>query len=160
MEAPVSGWGEVLIFVIGGLVFAAAALLVARLLRPHRPNPEKNAPYESGEEAKGYASMQLHVRFCMLAILFLIFEVEVVFMLPWATVFADAAWQEQTQGAWGWFALAEMLIFIFVLAVGLAYAWVKGHLDWVKQKPAVADYASPVPRRLYDQINERFKKSV
>lgn len=157
MQAP-SGWGEVLLFIIGGLVFAAGALLVARLLRPHRPNPEKNVPYESGEEPQGHAGMQLQVRFCLMAILFLVFEIELVFMLPWATVFADAGWQAQTQGAWGWFAFAEMLVFILILAVGLAYAWVNGQLDWVKPKPTVTDYPSPVPRQLYDQINERFKK--
>jgi NADH-quinone oxidoreductase subunit A len=155
---PSSAWAEVLLFIIGGFLFVTVALLVSRFLRPQKPNPEKNTAYESGEDPKGYAWVQFNVRFYILALIFLLFEIEIVFMLPWATLFADPELLAQTDGAWGWYAFTAMAIFILVLVLGLAYAWVNGHLDWVKPQPRVADYASPVPQQLYDQINERYRQ--
>lgn len=153
-----SAWGEVLLFLIGGAVFVVVALLVSRVVRPHKPNPEKNSAYESGEEPKGNAWVQFHIRFYILALIFLLFEIEIVFMFPWATLFADAQLIEQTEGVWGWYAFGAMAVFILILVLGLAYAWVNGHLDWVKPKPDVRDYASPVPKTLYEQLNERYAK--
>jgi NADH-quinone oxidoreductase subunit A len=158
VSQELSAWGEVLLFLIGGFLFVAFALLVARFLRPHRPNVEKNAAYESGEEAKGHAWVQFNIRFYILALIFLLFEMELVFMLPWATLFADPQLIAETNGVWGWFSFIAMLIFVLILALGLAYAWVNGHLDWVKSNPRVHDYNSPVPKNLYDQVNERYRK--
>jgi len=62
---------------------------------------------------------------------------------------------EATNGLWGWFALAEMVVFIGILALGLAYAWVKGHLDWIKPKPIIPTSHSPVPTELYQRVNDR-----
>lgn len=155
---PPSGWSEVLLFLIGGGSFVASALLVSRLLRPHRPNVEKNAAYESGEDPKGNAWVQVNVRFYILALVFLLFEIEVVFMFPWAMLFADADLIAQTDGSWGWYSFAAMMVFILLLVLGLAYAWVNGHLDWIKPKPEVRDYPSPVPKQYYDQLNERYTK--
>jgi NADH-quinone oxidoreductase subunit A len=152
-----SGWGEVLLFFIGGFAFVAVALLVSRLLRPNRPNPEKLATYESGESAIGSPWIQFNIRFYVLALIFLLFEVEIVFLFPWATIFADKNLMEETDGLWGWTALVEMIIFVGILALGLAYAWVKGHLDWIKPNPETQDFKSPVPKELYDKINERYK---
>jgi NADH-quinone oxidoreductase subunit A len=97
------------------------------------------------------------MRFYVLALVFLLFEVEIVFLFPWSTVFANVSLNEQTSGSWGWFALTEMLIFIIVLAVGLAYVWRMGHLDWVKSKPETTDFKSPVPSELYQRINKKYK---
>lgn len=158
MEQPyLSEFGEVLLYLIAGALFVLVMLLVSRIIRPDRPNPEKLSTYESGEEPITSAWTQFNIRFYVVALIFLLFEVELVFLFPWATIFADAELIKQTDGAWGWLTLIEMLIFIGILALGLAYAWVNGHLDWVKPDPKVTDYKSPVPKSMYDNLNERYK---
>lgn len=152
-----SAFGEILLYIIAGILFIVATLFVSRLIRPDRPNPEKLATYESGEETVGSAWNQFNVRFYVVALIFLLFEVEIVFLFPWSTVFANAVLIEQTEGAWGWFALIEMLIFILVLAVGLAYVWVNGYLDWVKPNPTPTKFESNVPKKLYSEINEKYR---
>jgi NADH-quinone oxidoreductase subunit A len=126
--------------------------LVARLIRPHRPNPEKLATYESGEEPVGAAWGQFNMRFYIVALIFLLFEVELVILFPWATVFSRASLIEATNGLWGWVTLIEMTLFILVLALGLAYAWVNGYLDWVKPNPKTTEYKSPVPKEMYHKF--------
>jgi NADH-quinone oxidoreductase subunit A len=153
-----SAWGEVLLFIIAGLLFVSLALLVSRTIRPSRPNQEKLTSYESGEEPVGTPWIQYNVRFYVIALIFILFEVEIVFLFPWATIFSNKQLIRETNGAWGWLSMAEMLIFVGLLALGLAYAWKNGHLDWIKAKPEVSDFKSPVPRRLYEKINERYNK--
>ncbi len=153
-----SGFGQVLIFLAGGLLFVMVALLISKLIRPHRPGPEKLTAYESGEQAVGAAWIQFNLRYFVMAIVFLLFEVEIVFLFPWATVFANPQLQEQTQGAWGWFSLIEIVLFIGVLALGLAYIWAHGYLEWLKPTVTHPPYPSPVPRKYYDAINERYRK--
>jgi NADH-quinone oxidoreductase subunit A len=153
-----SAWGEVILFLVAGLLFVVSALLVSRLIRPHRPNAEKLSPYESGEEPQGVAWVQFNIRFYIIALIFLLFEVEIVFLFPWATIFADKELISQTEGMWGWFALTEMIVFIAILAIGLAYAWVNGYLDWAKADPQPSEYKSPVPKELYANINERYRR--
>lgn len=156
-ETYMSAWGQVLLFLISGLAFVLLALLVSRIIRPHRPNPEKLATYESGEEPQGPAWVQVNNRFYVIALVFLLFETEVVFLFPWAAVFADESLQAETRQAWGWFSLVEMFIFVGVLALGLVYAWVNGHLNWVKPEPKPTEVKSPVPVELYKKINEKYK---
>jgi NADH-quinone oxidoreductase subunit A len=151
-----SAWGEVLLFIIGGLAFVSLALLVSRLIRPSRPNAEKLTSYESGEEPIGSPWIQFNIRFYVIALVFILFEVEVVFLFPWATIFSDKELISKTNGSWGWFAMAEMMIFVGLLALGLAYAWKNGHLDWIKSKQELSDFKSPVPKELYKKINERY----
>ncbi|GEO06217.1 hypothetical protein AAE02nite_38810 [Adhaeribacter aerolatus] len=150
-----SDFGTILLFLIGGAIFILIGLFTARLIRPHRPNAEKLATYECGEEAVGSSWVQFNPRFYVIALIFIIFDVELAFMFPWAVVFGRRDLVEATDGLWGWFALAEMVIFIFILALGLAYAWVKGHLDWIKPKPILPTSHSPVPADLYQRVNER-----
>lgn len=148
---------QFILFLAGGLAFVLAALFVSRLIRPNRPSVQKQTPYESGEMPQGPAWVQFNLRFYVLALVFILFEVEVVFMFPWAVVFGDAQLHQQTGGAWGWVVLGEVLIFILILVLGLVYAWKMGHLDWVKSKPAVRDVNSPVPFEKYQAINDKFK---
>ena len=155
-EQSISAWGQVLLFIIGGLLFVSAALLVSRIIRPSRPNEEKLKAYESGEEAIGSPWTQLNIRFYVIALIFILFEVEIVFLFPWATIFSNKELISQTGGTWGWFSLVEMLIFIGLLALGLVYAWKNGHLDWIKSSPKTTDFKSPVPPDLYKKINERY----
>lgn len=157
MELYLSEFGEVLLFIIGGIVFVILSLFVSRLIRPNRPSDQKLATYESGEEAISTAWTQFNIRFYIVALIFILFEVELVFLFPWATIFARKELMDETNGLWGWFSLIEMIIFILVLALGLAYAWVKGLLDWVKPQRKPTDYKSVVPKELYEKVNEKYK---
>ncbi len=150
-------FGKILLFLIAGILFVLTALLVSRLIRPNRPNPEKLATYESGEEPQGTALIQFNIRFYILALIFLLFEVEIIFLFPWATILAKEDLMLQTEGAWGVYAFVEMVVFIIILALGLAYAWVNGHLDWVKPDPKPTEFNSPVPKEIYQQFNDRYK---
>lgn len=151
-----SGFGGALIFIVVGALFVTAALLVSRLLRPHRPNDEKLSTYESGEEAIGTAWVKFNFRFYIVALIFLLFEVEIVFLFPWTTVYADPVLQ-QAAPQWSWIAMGEMAAFIGVLALGLAYAWRDGLLSWDKPEPKPTVHRSPVPPALYEAVNEKYK---
>lgn len=151
-----SAFGEVLLFIIGGIIFVLVAFFTAALLRPSRPNAQKLSTYESGEDAISTAWTQFNIRFYIVALIFLLFEVEILFLFPWVTVFANKELLKETNGLWGWFSVVEVVIFIGILALGLAYAWVNGHLDWVKPDPSPTKIQSPVPREMYQKINERY----
>lgn len=153
----ISEFGEILIFLIGGILFLSASFLIARLVRPNRPNEQKLETYESGEQPIGTAWSQFNMRFYIVALIFILFEVEIIFLFPWATVFANQKLIDETNGAWGWFSLTEMIIFILILALGLAYAWVNGLLDWIKPVAKPNDIDSAVPKELYNNINEKYK---
>lgn len=155
-EIYLSAFGEVLLFIIGGILFILLAFFTSSLLRPNRPGQQKLSTYESGEEAISSAWTQFNIRFYIIALIFLLFEVEILFLFPWATVFAKKELIEETNGLWGWFSVVEVVIFIAVLALGLAYAWVNGHLDWIKPQPIPTEARSIVPRHLYEKINIRY----
>lgn len=120
-------FGKVFIFFIIGAAFVAAGLITAWLLRPHRPYPQKLSTYECGEEPIGNAWVRFNVRFYVVALIFLVFDVEVVFLFPWALVYRQL----------GLFAFVEMAVFLAILIVGFTYVWVKGDLDWDKPRPEV-----------------------
>ncbi len=156
-QAYLSQFSIVLLFIIGGILFLTITLLVSKILRPHRPNAEKLATYESGEQAIASAWPQFNIRFYVVAILFLLFEVELIFLFPWTTVFSNQELVNQSNGTWSWFTLFEVLTFVLILVVGLVYAWVKGYFNWAAEKQNISEFKSPVPSHLYDQINERYK---
>ncbi len=151
-------FGIILLFILAAFAFIALILFVARLLRPSRPNVEKLSTYESGEEPVGNAGIQFNIRFYVVALIFVLFDVELVFLFPWATVFGRANLLVQTGGQWGWFALTEAVLFVGVLALGLAYAWAKGYLDWVRPAPKIPTVATNVPAELYQRINEKYRQ--
>lgn len=151
-----SEFGEVLLFLVAGVLFILISLLGSKLIRANRPNAQKLSTYESGEEPTSTAWTQFNIRFYIVALIFILFEVELVFLFPWSTVFANKDLIDQTNGLWGWFTLTEMIIFILLLALGLAYAWVNGLLDWVKPVQKPTDFKSVVPKELYDKINQKY----
>ncbi|MBN8823826.1 MULTISPECIES: NADH-quinone oxidoreductase subunit A [unclassified Spirosoma] len=153
-----SDFGVILLFIVAAFAFIAIVLFVARLLRPNRPNVEKNSTYESGEEPVGNANVQFNIRFYVVALVFVLFDVELVFLFPWATVFGQERLIRETGGLWGWFALTEAILFVVILALGLAYVWAKGYLDWVKPQPKLPTTETKVPAHLYEQVNERYKR--
>jgi NADH-quinone oxidoreductase subunit A len=117
------GFSSVLIFLGIGFLLLAAALILSRLLQPEgKDAPDKYIPYECGEVPVGSAWIRFNIRFYVCALIFIIFDVEVIFLLPWAVVFRKL----------GPFAFVEGLIFIAILVIGLAYVWKKGDLAWVK----------------------------
>jgi NADH-quinone oxidoreductase subunit A len=126
-------FGKVFIFLIIGAIFVAAGMFVSWILRPHRPYPGKNAPYECGEDPVGDAWVRFNVRFYVIALIFLIFDVEVVFLFPWALVYRS----------FGLFGFFEMAVFLGILIVGFVYVWVKGDLDWDKPRPEVPHVNRP-----------------
>jgi len=103
----------------GALV--ASMILIGRLLGPQRPNPIKGAAFECGNPPSGDARGRFPIKFYLTAIIFIVFDVEVVFLYPWAVVFRQL----------GWFGFAEMMVFIAVLGIALVYVWRKGALEWV-----------------------------
>lgn len=109
-----------LILIILGLALAFATILLGTVFGPHRPNPRKGQPYESGMTPYGPGQRRMSVRFYLIAVLFILFDVEVVFFLPWAVVFRQLRV----------FGLIEMGVFILILLVGYIYAWRRGALEW------------------------------
>ena len=124
----VGNFATVLIFVLIGLAFAGLALGVAKIIRPRNPSPTKMTTYECGEIPTGSAWVRFNVRFYLIALFFLIFDVEVIFLFPWAVVFK----QLFPVPGLGALVFWEMVIFLGILSLGLAYIWAKGDLDWVK----------------------------
>lgn len=122
-------FATVLIFVLVGFVFAGIALGVAKLLRPSNPSAAKMSTYECGEIAHGSSWIRFNVRFYLVALFFIVFDVEMIFLLPWAVVFK----QLMPVPGLGALVFWEMVIFLVILSLGLAYVWVKGDLDWVKK---------------------------
>lgn len=123
-------FGRVFIFILVGVVFVAIGLVTAWLLRPHRPYPSKRTTYECGESPLGDTRMRFNIRFYVIALIFIVFDVEVVFLFPWALVFSSL----------GWFAFFEMIVFLTILLAGYAYVWRKGDLEWDRPAPRIPRY--------------------
>ena len=115
-------FANVLIFLIVGCLFVVLNLTISRLLHTKLFSGEKYIPYECGEDPIGDTRIKFNTRFYVIALIFLIFDVEVVFLFPWAVVFRSL----------GLFAFVEMLVFIAILLIGLAYVWAKGDLEWIR----------------------------
>ncbi|MGE0930373.1 NADH-quinone oxidoreductase subunit A [Peijinzhouia sedimentorum] len=154
METHLSSFGAAIIFMIGGALFVIAGLFTSSLLRPNRPNAEKLTIYESGEDTIGSAWGQFNARFYVIALVFILFDVEIVFLFPWATVFGDAVLNNATDGLWGNIAIFEMFLFLAILVLGLAYVWAKGYLDWASDKGnkvATVKSESAIPMEAYSK---------
>jgi NADH-quinone oxidoreductase subunit A len=120
MSDLVTSYLPVLIFIGVALVISAALLVAPFMLAFKRPDPEKLSAYECGFNAFDDARMKFDVRFYLVAILFIIFDLEVAFLFPWAITFGNL----------GWYGFWSMMIFLGVLTVGFVYEWKKGALEW------------------------------
>ena len=154
MELP--QYAIILLFAFGGLIGIIMPLVISKILRPDRPNEEKLTTYECGEDPTGTAWGKFNVRFYVIALVFILFETELIFLFPWALVFGDKTLIEQTNGIWGKLVFVEMVIFIVLLALGLAYVWAKEFLEWEKPEPKLSEFTSPVPDDMYSRINNKF----
>jgi NADH-quinone oxidoreductase subunit A len=115
-------FANVLVFLAVGILFLSVTLVLSSVLRPSKYSAEKLTSYECGENPTGSPWIQFNIRFYVFALIFIVFDVEVAFLVPWAVAFKKL----------GMFAFIEGLIFIAILAVGLAYVWAKGDLHWVR----------------------------
>lgn len=124
-------FATVLVFILLGAVTVALMLGISRLLSPRNPTPVKLSTYECGEIPVGTSWVQFNIRFYVVALIFIIFDVEVALLYPWAVVFQRL----------GLLAFVEAFVFIVILLAGLAYLWKEGDLDWVR-----TIQESPIPR--------------
>ena len=127
------GWLGVLIMMGLAMAFAGVMIGLGLLLGPRNPTPEKMAPYECGMPAVGDARERQSVKFYLVAMIFLLFDIEVAFLYPWAMALRDL----------GWAGLVQIVTFLLILSVGYAYVWRKGVLDW---GPAVRSRRAPARR--------------
>ena len=120
----VANYFPILLFILVGLAFGVAPLILggglSRLLGVHRPDSEKLSPYECGFEAFEDARMKFDVRYYLIAILFILFDLEIAFLFPWAVVLQEI----------GFFGFMSMMLFLAILVVGFIYEWMKGALEW------------------------------
>ena len=110
----------ILLFLVVGIAVGVALPIAGALLGPHRPDPAKLSPYECGFEAFEDARMKFDVRYYLVAILFILFDLEIAFLFPWATVINDI----------GFAGFLSMMLFLAILTVGFIYEWMKGALEW------------------------------
>src|SRR5499433_2789392 len=126
-----SNYLPVLIVFAISILVAAAILILSRIAGRNRPTPEKLAPYECGVEPVGNARERQSVKFYLVAMVFLLFDIEAVFLVPWAVVFTKIL-RDPVYGSLRYIFYGEMMLFIFILFVGLVYVWRKGLLNWTR----------------------------
>lgn len=118
-------FGKILIFLILAIVFIIIAFIAGRLVRPKRPTYEKMKIYECGENPEGSPWVKFNIRFYVVALIFLIFDVEIVLLFPWALAYKD----------YGFYGFLVGIIFLLILVLGMAYEWRKGDLEWARPQP-------------------------
>ncbi len=135
-------FATVLVFIVVGIAFAAIMLLMSKMLRPFAPGAEKASIYECGERPIGSPWIKFNIRFYVVALIFVVFDVEIVLLYPWATIYKEM----------GIVAFVYLLIFLVSLIEALAYVWKKGDLEWVRPRPKRDSVDAPLPRSDHVQI--------
>ncbi len=146
------------VFLIAGLAMVLGALVVGWFLRPTLPHPEKQEPYECGEPTIGTSWVQFDLRFYVVALVFLVFDVEIALFYPWAVVFGAGGQAIKSAATW------DMLFFFGVIVAGFLYLWRFGYLDWVRastgsradrsgDKPAVGAPIPPPAPKEHEPVN-------
>ncbi len=152
--AQLSEYGKILIILLIGALLVCATIFLARLISPKKNNPIKSATYECGEDPVGSSWVQFNPRFYVIALVFLLFDVELIFIFPWATVFGQSEYIA-ADGRWGWFTLIEMAMFIGILVLGLVFVWKKGDLEWVKPNVVLPKVPVNIPNSAYATLNNK-----
>jgi len=127
-SSPLAGWLPVVVLVVVGIGFAVVNIAASIIIGPHRTGPAKETTYESGMMPIGDAHSRFNVRFYIVAMIFLVFDVEIIFFYPWAAIFAKHVRDTTHKG--GLILLAEMGLFVVILLVAYFYAWGKGVFRW------------------------------
>jgi NADH-quinone oxidoreductase subunit A len=138
-------FANVLVFILFSFLFIFALLAISKLLTPRHHDADKLISYECGERPSGSGRLQFNIRFYLIALAFLIFDVEIAFMFPVGMIMRSFVDSGQ-----GWFVLVEVLLFILILFLGLVYLWRKGDLDWVKDLQ-VSRGDTPIELRRHSQ---------
>lgn len=154
LSQELSEFGKILLFMILGVLFILLGYVANAIIKKPVPNPIKNDTYECGEISESPSRIPFNMRFYIIAIIFLLFDVELVFLFPWSTIFADAELLK-TIPQWGMFNLIEMFVFIVLLLLGLAYVWVKGDLEWLRPNIVTPSSNANIPLNLYEKINQK-----
>lgn len=149
-----SAYGSILLMGIIGILLVCVTIFLAKLIAPKKPNPIKESTYECGEETVGSAWVQFNPRFYVIALIFLLFDVELIFIFPWSVVFGNES-LIAADNRWGWFTLAEMAIFLSILIIGLIYVWRKGDLNWIKATYKIPSVDVNIPSSAYAQLNNK-----
>ena len=120
------GWLSIVLMIALGLLFAVPSVLLSKVLGPSKPTPEKLAPYECGMPPVGSAHERMSVKFYLVAMIFLLFDIEVAFLYPWAMALREL----------GWPGFVQVVLFMLLLLTGYIYVWRKGALDWGAERGA------------------------
>jgi NADH-quinone oxidoreductase subunit A len=120
----VQGWLSIFIMIVLGAGFSLISVMLSTVLGPKKPTPEKEAPYECGMPPVGDARERQSVKFYLVAMIFLLFDIEVAFLYPWAMALRDL----------GWPGFLQVLLFMLLLLAGYVYVWRKGALDWGQER--------------------------
>lgn len=152
--AQLSQYGNILLMGIVGILLVCVTMLLAKIIAPKKPNPIKLSTYECGEETTGSSWIQFNPRFYVIALVFLLFDVELIFVFPWSTVFGNAA-LIAADPRWGVFTLIEMGIFLAILILGLVYVWKKGDLNWIKPVHQIPTVDVGIPDSVYAVLNQK-----
>ena len=151
--AQLSEYGNILLMAIVGFLLVCGTIFLSKVISPKKPNAEKLSTYECGEESIGSAWVQFNPRFYVIALVFLLFDVELIFVFPWATVFGNASYIG-ADARWGWFTLLEMALFLGILILGLVYVWRKGDLNWIKSPHVRPTVDVNIPFSAYEALNK------
>lgn len=143
LKVMLTEFGKAFIFILLGAIFVVAIVYLSKLIRPARPTKEKLTTYECGENPEGSPWIKFNIRFYVVALIFLIFDVEVVLLIPWALGYK----------AFGMTGFLVGLIFLILLGLGMAYEWRKGDLEW--EKPKVIP-----PTIKKDKVNPEVEKEL
>ena len=138
-----------LLFIVAGIAMSLGALLIGKLTRTALPHPEKGVPYECGEPAIGSSWVQFDLRFYVVALIFIVFDIEIALFYPWAVIFREA----------GVAALWDMLFFFGVIVIGFLYLWRFGYLDWVRSTATTSMPAS-TPRPATGRLSRAAREWV
>lgn len=136
-------FGKIFVFILIAVLFVVVALIAAKIIRPARPTHEKLLTYECGENPEGSPWVKFNIRFYVVALIFLIFDVEVVMLIPWAVIY-------QNYGIGGFIVGT---IFLILLGLGMAYEWRKGDLEWDRPQPV-----PPILKKLDSESNSVVQK--
>ena len=151
--SQITEFGKVFIYLAMGILFVLFTFFLGWLVALKKPNPVKLSSYECGEEPTGNSWIQFNSRFYVVALIFLLFDVEMVFIFPWATIFSQETLLA-AESRWGWLTLIEMFIFIGILLIGLMYVWKKGDLNWIRPENVLPVGPGKVPLAMYQTIND------
>jgi NADH-quinone oxidoreductase subunit A len=149
-----SEFGIIIIFIVTGLGFLLSTFMLSGFLSNPKPNPVKLSTYESGEESVGRLNSTFNPKYYVIGLAFLLFEVELILLFPWALIYNEPHLLAIEGKAWFWMAFAELAVFILLLLVGLIYIWKKGYFEWGYSRKTTQNNIPDI----YTKFNHQYSK--